>query len=159
MAKEKQENNSNNDSDNINLNIEDISEDDLLSLELLRQQILATIVTIYGSCVSYTAALEGIQVILGNYTGTNRIPKAAPDMLGLQATYIFIASRLIFNKIAFTRYGIVRRKAERGEFKYSLNANLNINTGNLLALLSDLYFVRGAEQIVLRDTNQPIFGI
>lgn len=161
MSKDKKETNTNNNSNNdsSNINFEDISKEDLFSLELLRQQILASIISIYGSIVSYNAALQGVQVIIENYTKMERVSPIAPDLSGLQAAYIFLATRLIFTKVSFTRYAIVREKKEKGEFKYSLNANLNINAANLIGLLSNLYLIRGAEQIVARDNNQPIFGI
>ena len=59
----------------------------------------------------------------------------------------------------YNRYNTVYNKKLKGEFPYSLEPNILINTANLLDLISNIYYIKVAEEILARDNNQPVFGI
>lgn len=59
----------------------------------------------------------------------------------------------------YNRYNTVYNKKLKGEFPYSLEPNILINTANLLDLISNVYYIKAAEGILARDNNQPVFGI
>lgn len=148
--------------------IENISEDDLQSLYLLDIQLKATLVVIYGQLLLCEANLQGKQIILNKYSkeekdnsnnNENSIYPISPDKTVLQATYIFFVMKLVFIEIAFTRYNMNYNKKLNGDFQYSLEPNEIINSANLLDLISCIYYIKAAEEILSRDNNQPIFGI
>ena len=67
--------------------------------------------------------------------------------------------KLLFIEIAFNRYNDVYNKKLKGEFPYSLEPNILINTANLLDLALCIYYIKEAEEIFVRGNNQPVFGI
>lgn len=146
-------------------NIENISEYDLQSLYLLDIQLKATMFLIYGQLLLCEANFQGRQVIFDKYNNndsennTSSISAVTLDKTVLQATYIFFTMKLIFIQISFTRYDMVYNQKINGEFPYSLEPNEIINTANLLDLISSIYYIKAAEEILARDSNQPIFGI
>ena len=50
-------------------------------------------------------------------------------------------------------------KGYKGEWKYSLEPNIDINNGNILGLIALIYLYNGARGIYLRDVNAPIYGV
>lgn len=109
--------------------------------------------------------MQGREVIYSKYNTNNNVENndilspIVPDNTVLQATYIFFLMKLLFIQIAFTRYNTVYNKKLKGEFPYSLEPNILINTANLLDLISNVYYIKAAEGILARDNNQPVFGI
>ena len=53
----------------------------------------------------------------------------------------------------------MRSKGYKGEWKYSLEPNIDINNGNILGLIALIYLYNGARGIYLRDVNAPIYGV
>lgn len=182
MAKKKRKNNrnSNRTKSKYNINdknseyysstygIENISEEDLQSLNLLDIQLKATLIVIYAQLLLCEANIQGRQVILNKYIkeekddsniNENLIYPNFPDKTVLQATYIFFAMKLVFIEVAFTRYNMNYNKKLNGDFPYSLEPNEIINSANLLDLVSCIYYIKAAEEILARDNNQPVFGI
>lgn len=172
----KKTNNKEANGDSSTYGIENISEDDLQSLYLLDIQLKATMFVIYGQLLLCEANFQGRQVIFDKYNNesknnnesndsedsqdsTSPISPVTPDKTVLQATYIFFTMKLIFIQIAFTRYDMVYNKKINGKFPYSLEPNEIINTANLLDLISCIYYIKAAEEILARDNNQPVFGI
>lgn len=176
MAKNKKKNNSNKYKDYFNsnnsstYNREQFSEEDIESLLLLEIQLIGTLIVIYGQLLLIQANFQGREVIYNKYkdnndreTNTinngNTVSQITPDRTVLKATYIFFLIKLLFIQIAFTRYNTVYNKKLNGEFPYSLEPNILINNANLLDLISCIYYIKAAEEILARDNNQPIFGI
>lgn len=176
LNNEKNEENSQNDNQNNNCNnfdFSNISADDLFSLHLLSIQYMANIINIISEGIFLDSTIQGFRLVLERYTGNNdtnnnadqnnvnnnQNPQTDPDLLGLECTYGFFMSKLIFTYVAFARYeDLVRRKSE-GTINYSLQPNEDINTGNILGILALCYTLKGAHGIAERNRNQPIFGI
>ena len=154
-------NNSNNGS---TYNMENLSDDDIQSLYLLDIQLKGTLAVIYAQFLLVQANFQGREVIYNKYksdneNSNNEITAIVPDKTVLEATYIFFILKLLFIQIAFDRYNDVYNKKLKGEFPYSLEPNILINTANLLDLVSCTYYIKAAEEILARDNNQPVFGI
>ena len=176
MTKNKKKNNSNkykdysNSNNSSTYNREEFSEEDIESLLLLEIQLRGTLIVIYGQLLLIQANFQGREVIYNKYkdnndieTSTinngNTVSQVTPDRTVLKATYIFFLIKLLFIQIAFTRYNTVYNKKLNGEFPYSLEPNILINNANLLDLISCIYYIKAAEEILARDNNQPVFGI
>ena len=176
MEKKKRKNKSykynNNSNKSSTYNIENLSEDDLESLFLLDIQLKVTFTVIYGQLLLVQANFQGREVIYSKYNTNNNgnnsnnnlenndiVSPIVPDKTVLQATYIFFLMKLLFIQIAFIRYNTVYNKKLKGELPYSLEPNILINTANLLDLISNIYYIKAAEEILARDNNQPVFGI
>lgn len=145
-------------------NMENLSEDDMYSLYLLDTQLKGTLTVIYAQLLLVQANFQGREVIYSKYktdseNSNNEITAIVPDKTVLEATYIFFIMKLLFIQIAFDRYNDVYNKKLKGEFPYSLEPNILINTANLLDLVSCTYYIKAAEEILARDNNQPVFGI
>lgn len=152
-------------------NTEDFSEEDTESLLLLEIQLRGTLIVIYGQLLLMQANFQGREVIYNKYkdkndidnsknsNNSNTMSQVTPDKTVLKATYIFFLIKLLFIQIAFTRYNTVYNKKLNGEFPYSLEPNILINNANLLDLISCIYYIKAAEEILARDNNQPVFGI
>lgn len=146
-------------------NTEDFSEEDTESLLLLEIQLRGTLIVIYGQLLLIQANFQGREVIYNKYkdnnnmNNSNTMSQVTPDKTVLKATYIFFLIKLLFIQIAFTRYNTVYNKKLNGEFPYSLEPNILINNANLLDLISCIYYIKAAEEILARDNNQPVFGI
>lgn len=142
----------------------EINYDDLQSLRLLSIQIEGIKIGVIAYILLFISSMEGVNLIYSKYdtesaTEEKNNARAQPDFIALQATYIFLIERLIFIYVALTRYDIVYSKSLVGEFLYSLEPNIFINTANILSLIADLYFILGAEGIYARDNVQPVFGV
>ena len=151
-------------------NTEEFSEEDIESLLLLEIQLKGTLTIIYGQLLLIQANFQGREVIYSKYKDNNDIhnsnnnnsdtmSQVTPDKTVLEATYIFFLMKILFRQIAFTRYNTVYNKKLKGEFPYSLEPNILINNANLLELISSIYYIKAAEEILARDNNQPVFGI
>lgn len=155
------DNNSNNGS---TYNMENLGKDDIQSLSLLDIQLKGTLTVIYAQFLLVQANFQGREVIYNKYktdseNSKSEITAIVPDKTVLEATYIFFLMKLLFIEIAFNRYNDVYNKKLKGEFPYSLEPNILINTANLLDLVSCIYYIKAAEEIFARDNNQPVFGI
>lgn len=142
----------------------EISSDDLESLKLLAIQIEGMKIGVTGYILLFISTMQGIELILAKYNSESNLENnvkssAQPDFIALQSTYIFFIERLIFIYVALTRYDIVYNKSLAGDFPYSLEPNIFINTANLLSILAGIYFILGAEGIYARDNVQPVFGV
>lgn len=170
------EENSQNDNQNNNCNnfdFSNISTDDLFSLHLLSIQYMANIISIISEGIFLDSTIQGFRLILERYNGNNgtnnnadqnnvnntQNPQNDPDLLGLECTYGFFTSKLIFTYVAFARYEDLLRRKSEGTISYSLQPNEDINTGNILGILALCYTLKGAYGIAERNRNQPIFGI
>ena len=152
-------------------NREDFSEEDIESLLLLEIQLRGTLIVIYGQLLLIQANFQGREVIYNKYkdkndidnsknsNNSNTMSQVTPDKTVLKATYIFFLIKILFIQIAFTRYNTVYNKKLNGEFPYSLEPNILINNANLLDLISCIYYIKAAEEILARDNNKPVFGI
>lgn len=135
-----------------------MSDEDIETLKLLNIQKTAQIIFIYSDILSYISTLEGIELIYRKYrSNSGRIPN--PDILAVQSVYLAVMAKMITTKISFTRYKKLYKKQMEGEFEYSLEPNININTGNVLGLISYFYLLSGAIGLYERDLSQPVFGI
>lgn len=139
--------------------IANISQDDLESLRLLQMQLKAILIDIYSEVTLWNSTIDGMEYILQKYDHKNNIREVTPDILALQSSYGFFIARSIFMNIAFTRYKIVSKRFREGTFEYSLQPNLDINTANIFGTIANLFFIKGAQGIVNRDNNQPVFGL
>lgn len=144
-------------------NIEEFSEEDIESLFLLEIQLRGTLTVIYGQLLLVQANFQGREVIYNKYKDNNNndntMTQVTPDKTVLVATYIFFLIKLLFIQIAFSRYNTIYNKKLKGEFPYSLEPNILINNANLLDLISCIYYIKAAQEILARDNNQPVFGI
>lgn len=139
-----------------------ISDEDKESLRLLSMQLKAILIDYYGETLLWNATMQGILYILEKYDnieGNEHDTTLTPDIVALQSTEVFLAAKIIFANVAFTRFHIVSQKKAEGTFRYSLQPNRDINTANVLNLISSYYYIRAAKGIVPRDNTQPVFGI
>ena len=153
-------NTSNGDSNSSSSNI--ISDEDKESLRLLSLQLRAILIDYYGETLLWNSTMQGISYILEKYDnidGNEHNTTLAPDIVALQSTEVFLAAKIIFSNVSFTRFDIVSKKKAEGTFKYSLQPNIDINTANILSLIASYYYIRAANGIVARDNTQPVFGI
>ena len=145
-----------------------ISANDIESLKLLNIQIEAIYIGIYAYILLYISTVEGINLIYSKYdiniindnfkNDRNSSSSLEPDFIAVQSTYMFFIARLMFVYVSFTRYDIIFNKSIIGEFEFSLQPNIYINTANALGLLAALYSILGAEGIYARDNTQAVFG-
>lgn len=138
-----------------------ISSEDKEALRLLSLQLRGIALDFYGEILFLTSTMQGISYILERYDnieGNEHSTTLAPDVIALQSSYTFLAAKLIFINIAFTRFNIIYKKKEEGTFKYSLWPNYYINFANVLSLIVLYYYIRAAQGIVARDNTQPVFG-
>ncbi|APF21952.1 hypothetical protein [Clostridium butyricum] len=169
-----EENTQNDNPNNNNFDFSNISADDLFSLHLLSLQYMANIINIISEGIFLDSTIQGFRLVLERYTGNNdadnnnadqnnannaQNPQNDPDLLGLECTYGFFMSKLIFTYVAFARYEDLLRRKSEGTINYSLQPNEDINTGNILGILALCYTLKGAHGIAERNRNQPIFGI
>ena len=159
----------NNDKEHEEDNIEDalndffeeqnLSEADRQSIRLLIIQLRAIYIGIYADFLTLNSTLEGIQIILDNYSGRETVPDEFPDILGLNATYLYLIARFLSIYVSFSRYNTVSELIAKGEYKYTIIPNVFINNANILGLIANLYSLRAATAIVNRDNIQPIYGL
>lgn len=153
-------NTSNRDSNSSSSNM--ISDEDKESLRLLSLQLRAILIDYYGETLLWNATMQGISYILEKYDNIERNEHdttLTPDIVALQSTEVFLAAKIIFSNVGFTRFDIVSQKKAEGTFKYSLQPNMDINIANVLNLIASYYYIRAAKGIVARDNTQPVFGI
>lgn len=146
-----------NSSDN---NLGRISNEDLESLRLLSYQLRAILIDFYSEALLWNSTMQGIGYILEKYDGiegNEHTTNYAPDIVALQSAYGFLSAKLVFASVAFTRFNIVSKKKAEGTFKYNLQPNCDINTANIINLISSYYYIRAANGIVARDNVQPVF--
>ena len=141
-------------------NIENLSEADRQSIRLLIIQLKAIYIGIYADFLSLNSTIQGIQIILDKYDDKEDIiPDASPDVLGLNATYLYLIARFLSIYVSFSRYNTVSELIAKGEYKYTIIPNVFINNANILGLIANLYSLRAATAIVNRDNIQPIYGL
>lgn len=147
---------------NNNLNVNEISAKDMESLNLLSLQLKGILIDFYAESLLWSSTIQGIQYILEKYDGIDGNEHTStfmPDMTALQASYTFLAAKMISLYIGFTRYNIVSEMKARGTFNFSLQPNIDINTANVLNMIVSYYYIRAFQGIVNRDNIQPIFGL
>lgn len=174
LDNEKNEENSQNDNqNNNNFDFSNISDADLFSLYLLSLQYMANIISIISEGIFLDATIQGFRLILERYNGNNgtnnnadqnnannaQNPQNDPDLLGIECTYGFFTSKLIFTYVAFSRYEDLLRRKSEGTINYSLQPNEDINTSNILGILALCYSLKGAYGLAKRNREQPIFGL
>lgn len=134
--------------------------DQLEELRLLMLQEQADITGIVADILSYASTRAGFQIVEDNANNINdQYDVARADILAIQSMYLTIFARLIYTQIGFTRYEHLYDRYKNGEIDYSLQPDMDINTGNIIRLISNYYLLRGALGIYERDSNQPIFGV
>lgn len=138
---------------------QNLSEADRQSIRLLIIQLRAIYIGIYADFLTLNSTLEGIQIILDNYSGRETVPDEFPDILGLNATYLYLIARFLSIYVSFSRYNTVSELIAKGEYKYTIIPNVFINNANILGLIANLYSLRAATAIVNRDNIQPIYGL
>lgn len=138
---------------------QNLSEADRQSIRLLIIQLRAIYIGIYADFLTLNSTLEGIQIILDNYSGRETVPDEFPDILGLNATYLYLIARFLSIYVSFSRYNTVSELIAKGEYKYTIIPNVFINNSNILGLIANLYSLRAATAIVNRDNIQPIYGL
>lgn len=134
--------------------------DQLEELRLLSLQEQADITGIVADILSYASTRAGFQIVDDNARNIDdKYDVARADILAIQSIYLTIFARIVYTQIGFTRYEHLYEKYINGEIDYSLQPDMDINTGNIIRLISNYYFLRGALGIYERDSNQPIFGV
>lgn len=151
--KDSNTNNNKNSTDKINFSAEEIE-----ALNLLDIQLNAQLVGIVSDLLSYEATIEGIKLVYSKHNGES-MTAYKQDVLAIQSVYLGIFTKLIFTQIGLTRYEHLYEKYMNGELDYSLAPNEDVNTANLIGLITSYYSLRAALAFYERDSNQPIFGI
>ncbi|MEG0296411.1 MAG: hypothetical protein RR620_06790 [Clostridium sp.] len=140
---------------NINYTSEQLEE-----LRLLSLQEQADITGIVADLLSYASTRAGFQIVDDNARNINdQYDVARADILAIQSLYLTIFARIVYTQIGFTRYENLYEKYINGEIDYSLQPDMDINTGNIIRMISNYYLLRGTLGIYERDSNQPIFGV
>lgn len=160
-SKENNCNNSdiNNNSDNGNTN--GLSEEDLNSLELLNIEKYATIITFYSDYLYYKTTMEAIDLT------SNRNERTAQEQQDfivyidreiVTAIRLTLLTRLMFLKVALSRFETIYNRKLNGDFPYSLEANELVIKSLTLKLVGDTYSLQAALEFLRRD-GSSFFGI
>ncbi|MDD6795290.1 MAG: hypothetical protein PUE01_07785 [Clostridiaceae bacterium] len=129
-------------------------------LQLLAVQRFALSLFICSDLTSYKATLSGIQGIINKYLD-EPIEVGNPDEYALSAAIFSLMGRVIFQNIAFTKYGYLVERRGKGlvNYDYSLEPNEIIALANVNGVVTNILSLVGALGIYSRDLNQPVFGI
>ena len=140
----------------------EISSQDLISLNLLTLQLKGILLNYFGNSLLWNSTIQGIQHVLEKYDsieGNEHDSNLTPDLIALQSYYISLVAKIISLYIAFTRYNVVSEMKVNGDFNFSLQPNIYINTANVLNIIVSYYYIRALQGIILDRDIQPIFGI
>lgn len=136
-----------------------LSNEDIFDLNLLDMQELSIFLFIIADFLSYEAILDSKQLIYMRSKGYKGGFEPNIDAITTEAVSIYIIAKAIFTKVGLSRYYKLYNKSIKGEWKYSLEPNIDINNGNILGLIALIYLYNGSRSIYLRDVNVPIYGV
>lgn len=127
-------------------------------IQLLVLQLNTQIIGIFIDIILYTVTIKGINLVINPSDNASENVREIDQEI-LMSAYISLLTTLIFAYIAITRYNTLVEKKERGEFKDTLQPNIDIIASVFIGLISNVFFIRGAEGSLQRDSTQSIFGI
>lgn len=138
--------------------LDKLTKEDREDLELLFTQKFALTLFLCSDLTSYRATLLAIQSKLNKYL-EEAIEIDNPDELSLNAALFSLIARAILKNVAFTSYGYLLERSEKGEINFSLEANEIINVANIYGLIASVYALVGTMEIYERDLGQVVFGV
>lgn len=82
-----------------------LTDEDLFNLDLLNNQLIASILNIASDLYSYMSTVEGIDLIYAKYLNPQEVYYGLnPDVAAIKSSYLALFARTILTKIGFNKY-------------------------------------------------------
>lgn len=137
-------------------NYKEFREDEILEIELLKEQMFSAIIGIVAQIVFYKASSEELKAIYNEHNG---IESSNVDIDGifLDSAKYFLLSQVIFTSVSLRYYEILEYRINEGLEEDYKDPQIYINLSGVINTIGSIYFLYAIILICNNNkNNEPI---